>query len=258
MTAATKLALALALLLGSVAASAQSVTFDFTGRVADATYATANAPLIPDGNLVTGSFTFTYDPLMSNDSSNTSVFGTIGASSPDTWLAESAGFGPGNTLFSTTVQVVGFSTTYSTGDTGVSSSLIRGGAASIDPCGGNASGLAQGSGGIGGCENSGLGLVGTESWIFLNPAFGSVDTFSSDGLPDISDIRGGSGAFVYYTNGPTSDIFRASGVQYEITSVELAPGSVAFAPEIDASSAVSALTLLLGVLLVLPGRRTGH
>jgi hypothetical protein len=248
MNKTTKLAVALALILGSVGAGAQSVTFDFTGRVADATYATANAPLIPDGNLVTGSFTFTYDPLMTNNPNNTSVYGTIGDSSPAGWLAESAGFGPGTMLFSSTVQVVGFSTSYSTGDSGVSSSLIRGGSITgtfTNPCGGGNS-PPEDSGGIAGCEMSGSGLVGTDSWIFLNPT-GTV-AFSSDGLPNASDIRSGSGAFVYYTNGPTSDIFRASGVQYEITSVMLAP-------EIDPTSATSGLTLLLGGLLVLRGRR---
>jgi hypothetical protein len=244
-------AIALALVLGSAVASAQSVTFDFTGRVADATYATANAPLIPDGNLVTGSFTFTYDPLMSNNPNNTSIVGTIGASSPDGWLAESAGFGPGTMLFSSTVQVVGFSTSYSTGDTGVSSSLIRGGSTTdmLNSCGFRTDGASQESGGVVGCEMSGSGLVGTDSWISLLPTtFGSV-AFSSDGLPIASDIRGGAGEFVYYTNGPTS-IFAggASGVQYEITSVMLAP-------EIDATSAVSALTLLMGGLLVLRGGR---
>jgi hypothetical protein len=248
MNATTKLAVALALLLGSAVASAQSVTFDFTGRVADATYATANPPLIPDGNLVTGSFTFTYDPLIAG---NGVVFGTIGSSSPNGWLAENAGFGPGTVLFSSSVQVVGFSTSYSTGDTGVSSSLISGGSTTgtnLNPCGGN-SGIPQESGDVGGCEMSGSGPVGTDSWIFLNPAtFGSV-AFSSDGLPDASD-RGGSGEFVYYTQGPTSNIFAAgaSGVQYEITSIALAP-------EIDSTSAVSALTLLMGGLLVLRGRR---
>jgi hypothetical protein len=250
MNTSTKLAVAVALLLGPAMAGAQSITFDFTGRVADATYATANPPLIPDGNLVTGSFTFTYDPLMSG---NGSVFGTVGSTSPNGWLAENAGFGPGTFLFSSTVQVVGFSTSYSTSDSGVNSSLIRGGNTDpifTNPCGGN-SGLAQGSGGIGGCEMSGSGLVGNDSWIFLNPATLGTSVYSSDGLPDPSNIAGGSGEFVYYTNGATSDIFRngASGVQYEITSVMLAP-------EISATSAVGALTLLIGGLLVLRGRRT--
>jgi hypothetical protein len=251
MNTTTKLAVAFALLLGSAVASAQSVTFDFTGRVADATYATANPVGIPDGNLVTGSFTFTYDPLTTNNPNNTSVTGTIGASSPAGWLAESAGFGPGTMLFSSTVQVVGFSESYTTGDTGVSSSLIRGGSTTgmLNSCGFPTDGASQSSGGVVGCEMSGSGLVGTDSWVSLIPTTDGSVAFSSDGLPIASDIRGGAGEFVYYTNGPTS-IFAsgASGVQYEITSVMLAP-------EIDATSAVSALTLLMGGLLVLRGRR---
>jgi hypothetical protein len=247
----TKLAAALALLLGSAGAGAQSVTFDFTGRVADATYPTASASLIPDGNLVTGSFTFTYDPLMTNNPNNTSVTGTIGASSPAGWLAESAGFGPGTMLFSSTVQVVGFPASYSTGDAGVSSSLIRGGSTTdmLNSCGFPTDGASQESGGVVGCEMSGSGLVGSDSWVSLLPSTFGLVAFSSDGLPIASDIRGGSGEFVYYTNGPSS-IFAsgASGVQYEITSVMLAP-------EIDPTSMVSGLTLLLGGLLVLCGRR---
>jgi len=243
-------AIALVLLSGSVVANAQPVTFDFLGRVADATYATANPALIPDGTLVTGSFTFTYDPLMSG---NGTVSGTIGASSPQGWLATNPGVGPGSVLFSSTVQVVGFSTSYSTGDIGVGSSHIDGGFTTgipTNPCGGN-SGIPQQSGSVNGCEMSGSGLVGTDSWILLNPKSGTV-AFSSDGLPNISDIQSGSGEFVYYTNGPTSDIFGgASGVQYEINSITLAP-------EIDPTSTVSGLTLLLGGLLVLRGRRGCH
>jgi hypothetical protein len=264
MNTIAKLATTFALLSASLASNAQSigtqsVTFDFTGSIADATYADpTNAVLIPDGNLVTGSFTFTYAPLFSNNTTN--VFGTIGTSSPGGWLAESAGFGPGTMLFSSTVQVVGFSTSYSSGDTGVSSSLIRGGSTTGingNPCGGHDDGISQLAGGIGGCETSGSGLVGSESWITLNPDIFGSSAFSSDGLPDLSDTRGGSGEFMFYTNGPSSSIFGgASGIEFGINSIALAPGStLAFAPEIDASSAASGLTLLLGGLLVLRGRR---
>jgi hypothetical protein len=244
----TQCAIALTLLLGSMMTNAQSVTFDFTGRVADATYPDpSTAVIIPDGTLVTGSFTFTYDPLMSGTGS---VSGTIGSSSPQGWLATMPGVGPGYDLFSDTVQVVGFSTSYSTGNTGVGSSQISGGSTTglpTNPCGGF-SGFPQPSGSLNGCEMSGSGSVGTDSWIILAPKTGTVD-FLSNGLPNVSNIQFGSGEFVYYTHGPTSDIFAgASGVQYEITSITRAP-------EIDSNSAASGLTLLLGILVVLSGRR---
>jgi hypothetical protein len=250
MNTIANLAMALALLLGSVAANSQSVTFDFTGRVADATYADApTAVLIPDGTLVMGSFTFTYDPLISGDGT---VSGTIGSSSPQGWLATMPEVEPGFDLFSSTVQVVGFSTSYRSGNTGIGSSQIGGGSTTglpTNPCGGF-SGFGQPSGSLNGCEMSGAGSVGTDSWVILVPKPGTVD-FLSNGLPNISNIDFGSGEFVYYTRGPTSDIFGggASGVQYEITSMSLA------VPEIDSASAASGLTLLLGGLLVLRGRR---
>jgi hypothetical protein len=239
--------IAVAFLLISIESNADSVTFDFTGRVADATYATTNPLLIPDGNLVYGSFTFTYDPLTSGDGT---VSGTIGASSPQGWLATMPKSGPGSVLFSSTVQIAGFATSYSTNDAGIGSSQISGGfttSIGTNPCGGN-SGIPQQAGSVNGCEMSGSGPVGMDSWITLNPT-GAV-AFSSDGLPDLSDIAFGSGEFVYYTKGATSNIFSqgASGVQYEITSITQAP-------EINATSAASGLTLLLGGLLVLRGRR---
>jgi len=249
MNTMTQWAMALALLLGSVAANAQSVTLDFTGRVADATYQNpATAVLIPDGSLVTGSFTFSYEPLTSGGGT---VTGTIGSSSPQGWLATMPGVGPASLLFSSTVQVVGFSTSYSTGaiNTGFGSSQISGGSTTGLP--GNPGGGPgfENSGSLNGFEMNGSGSFGTLSWISLNPSGGAV-AFLSNGLPNISDISGSEGEFETYTNGPVSDIFHNGnyGVQYEITSLTVAP-------EIDPTSAFSGLTLLLGILVVLCGRR---
>jgi hypothetical protein len=229
-------------------ANAQSVTFEFTGRVADATYQDpATAVLIPDGTLVTGSFTLSYEPLVSGGT----VFGTIGSSSPQGWLATMPEVGPGSDLFSSTVQVVGFSTSYSTGaiNTGFGSSQISGGSTTGLP--GNPGGGPgfELSGSLNGFEMNGSGSFGTESWISLNPNAGTV-AFLSNGLPNISNISGSEGEFETYTNGPVSDIFHNGnyGVQYEITSLTVAP-------EIDPTSAASGLTLLLGILVVLCGRR---
>lgn len=239
---------ALALVLGSVAANAQSVTFDFSGRVADATYPDPSAVLIPDGTLVTGSFTFTYDPLLSGDGT---VSGTIGSSSPQGWAATMPGVGTGINLFSDTVQVVGFPTSYSTGaiNTGFGSSQISGGSTTGLP--GNPGGGpgSEPSGSLNGFEMNGSGLVGTESWITLGSNPGT-NAFLSNGLPDLANLHGSTGMFETYTDGPVSDIFArgASGVQYEITSI-------ARAPEIDPTSAASGLALLLGTLVVQFGRR---
>jgi hypothetical protein len=249
MNTITQWAMALAMLLGSLVANAQSATFDFTGRVADATYPDpSTAVIIPDGTLVTGSFTFTYSPLMSGTGT---VSGTIGSSSPQGWLATMPGVGPGYNLFSDTVQVVGFSTSYSTGaiNTGFGSSQISGGSTtglSGNPGGGPGS---ESSGSLNGFEMNGSGSFGTESWISLNPSSGTV-AFLNNGLPNIPDISGSFGMFETYTNGPVSDIFHNGnyGVQYEITSITRAP-------EIDPISAASGLTLLLGILVVLSARR---
>jgi hypothetical protein len=245
----TRSAVALALLLGSVAANAQSVTFDFSGRVVDATYPNpATATLIPDGTLVTGSFTFTYDPLMSG---NGTLSGTIGSPSPQGWSATNPGVGAGVDLFSSSVQVVGFSTSYSTGaiNTGSGSSSISGG--STTGLGGNPGGGPgfEPSLSLNGFEMNGSGLFGTESWITLASSPGT-NAFLSNGLPDLANLGGSFGEFETYTNGPVSDIFANgnSGVQYEITSITRAP-------EIDPTSAASGLTLFLGALVVLFGRR---
>jgi hypothetical protein len=147
--------------------------------------------------------------------------------------------------------VAGF-TSYSTGaiNTGSGSSQIGGGSATGLP--GNPGGGPgfESGGSLNGFEMNGSGSFGTESWISLNPSSGSV-AFLSNGLPNISDISGSEGMFETYTNGPVSDIFHNGnfGVQYEITSLTLAP-------EIDPTSAASGLTLLLGTLVVLRGRRT--
>jgi hypothetical protein len=248
MNTITRCAVAL-VLLGSVAANAQSVTFDFSGRVVDATYPDpSTAVLIPDGTLVNGSFTFTYDPL--NSGAGT-VSGTIGSSSPQGWSATIPEVGKGINLFSSTVQVVGFSTNYSTGaiNTGFGSSQISGGSTSGlngSPSGGPG---FEPSGSLNGFEMNGSGLFGTESWITLASHPGT-NAFQSNGLPDIANISGSFGMFETYTHGPVSDIFvnGNSGVQYEITSITRAP-------EIDPTSAASGLELLLGALLVLYGRR---
>jgi hypothetical protein len=246
----TRCAVALTSLLGSLAASAQSVTFDFTGVVADATYPNpSTALLIPDGTLVTGSFTFTYAPLISGGGT---VSGTIGSSSPQGWLATKPGVGTGVDLFSSTVQVVGFPTSYSTGaiNTGAGSSQISGGSTTGLP--GNPGGGPgfESSGSLNGFEMNGSGLVGTESWISLNSNAGT-NAFLSNGLPDLANLHGSYGMFETYTNGPVSDIFATgnSGVQFGITSITRAP-------EIDPNSAASGLTLLLGILVVMYGRRT--
>jgi hypothetical protein len=197
---------------------------------------------------VTGNFTFTYDPLISGPGT---VSGTIGSSSPQGWLATMPGVGAGVNLFSDTVQVVGFSTSYSTGaiNTGSGSSQVGGG--STSGLAGNPGGGPgfEASGSLNGFEMNGSGSFGTESWISLNSSPGSV-AFLSNGLPNISNISGSAGMFETYTNGPVSDIFHNGnfGVQYEITSLTLAP-------EIDPTSAASGLTLLLGALVVLRGRR---
>jgi hypothetical protein len=242
-------AVTLALLIGSVAANSQAVTFDFSGRVVDATYPDpSTAVLIPDGTVVTGSFTFTYAPLLSG---NGTVSGTIGASSPQGWSAIMPGVGAGTTLFSDTVQVIGYPTSYSTGalNIGVGSSEISGG--STSGLGGNPGGGPgfEPSGSLNGFEMNGSGLFGTESWITLASNSGT-NAFLSNGLPNVANLSGSFGMFETYTNGPVSDIFANgnSGVQYEITSITRAP-------EIDPTSASSGLTLLLGAMVVLFGRR---
>ena len=242
-------AVALALLSGAIAANAQSVTFDFSGRVADATYADpSTATIIPDGTIVTGSFTFTYAPLLAGTGT---LSGTIGASSPSGWTATNPGVGPGVELFSSTVQVVGFSTSYSTGaiNTGSGSSLISGGSTtglSGNPGGGPG---FEPAGSLNGFEVNGSGLTGTESWITLGSSPGT-NAFLSNGLPNLANLAGSFGEFETYTDGPVSDIFArgAFGVQYEITSITRAP-------EIDPTSAASGITLLLGALMILYGRR---
>jgi hypothetical protein len=88
-------------------------------------------------------------------------------------------------------------------------------------------------------------FVHSESFVVLQ----SSDAFSQGGLPTLT-----TGAGTKDTGGFAEDIFGFnSSVSYDITSLKLAPSVTA--PEVDPAHAASALTLVIGGLLVISGRR---
>lgn len=97
--------------------------------------------------------------------------------------------------------------------------------------------------------SAGEGHLWFESTITLQTPYGSPLPWDSNGLPvPTNTFDAGSGG--QFSDGTTAE--GGGVVEFQFTSISLPPAA---APEIDPADAASGLTLLLGSLLVLRGRR---
>jgi hypothetical protein len=219
----------LAALISSAAASAQEATYDFTGTVT-----ASNIGSIASGITVTGTYTINFGNA--DYSSDGYSDNGIGVSQP--WYRGVAGGVadpnhpvPTGAVFSSTVTA-GLVTFGGPLSTIGSFSTIKGG--------------------VGGNYNYwGDDIEYTSSSSFTESSFSLVDNttaaFTSDGLPVLNATSVGTGAISY---GTSLGAATTPELSYSIKSLTRAS-----APEIDPVSAASGLTLLLGGLAVLRGRR---
>jgi hypothetical protein len=224
MNTMSKWAAALALVSGPTVANADLVTYEFTGTV---TNAIGSYSGVAAGTTVTGTYTFTFDPLNQFPGFG-SVMGTIGSSS--SWLASITYLGPGTNLFSSTAQVGG-GPSYSTGalNFGFGGSEIAGNS-------GNQVGNLEGS------EVNGSGADGSASSVNL-VALAGQNAFLSSGLPSISNvsIASSSGIFKVYDITGTIPV---SEVDYTLTTLTQVPPLTLACPAATAQAGVPYSSML--------------
>jgi hypothetical protein len=187
MDAISKWVAALALLLGSMAANAQTVTYAFTGVVTSSAFANFTV-----GEYVTGTYTFNYD-------SADQVIGHVPGPTIGPWAIGSTGV-PYNPVLASVVKIGGF--TYSSSTTAPPS----------DP---DDSSIVTGNG------TSTLSAAEATPAFNLASFFTIVETdvtrlgpYTSAGLPvTLSASQSGYGGFIY----------GSSGLRYQITSLTVAP-----------------------------------
>lgn len=213
-----------------MAARADAVTYDFSGTVTSSDFSSVKI-----GTAISGTYTINLanaDPLDSDNG--------IGATP---WIRANLGgstYGapvPSGTVFSSTLAAGSFAYAGSTPSPYGSNSQVTGG---------------EGFYSAYDIEYTPISPLFTQSSFEINNTL----PFTSNGLPLFGAGATGNGAFffgTYVTTGP--GLPHDSGVQldYSITSFRQAPPTAA--PEINPASALGGLTLLLGSLAVLRGRR---
>jgi hypothetical protein len=214
-----------ALVVAPIAANAQAVTYDFTGTV---TQAIGMYSSVPVGATVTGTYTFSLSSAIPSE-----VFGSVGSSVFEVY-ANQINDGATPAVFSSTAKVNGFSF------------------ASLPP---NVSAYASHSSVANDPFSPSYYASETVCVTATNCSgsqFGASGAMTS-GLPALSPASLASGGVTgeFFSN--STPIPSSNQVAFKITSMVSAPTA---APEIDAASAASGLTLLLGGLLVLGGRRS--
>jgi hypothetical protein len=180
-------AVALALLLGSIAANAQTATYAFTGVVTS-----SRIPHLTVGEYVTGTYTFNYN------SADTTI-GNFSASLR-TWAIGSTGF-PYNPVFACSVNIGG-STVYLSSPTGFA----------IDP---DNSSIVTDNGNSSLSASESLPASDSSSFFaVVETDLAKLGGPSSNELPEtLSATQNGYGGF----------LVAAVGLRYEITSLTLAP-----------------------------------
>lgn len=184
-----------------------------------ATIADASGIFAGDAGNLTGSYSFNYsnaDPLLSA--------GAVGSTGG--WLSASAGAN----VFSTTAVFFAGQDIYSDGPP-----LSPGSQSLVEAVPGQFLAGNQQQADSSNFTLSALGVTSTGT------------PWSTGGIPVSSGGATASGGFEVVINGVTSQL------DYTVTSLKVVPTS---APEINPASSVSALTLLLGGLAVLNGRRS--
>jgi hypothetical protein len=224
--------LSVAAFTASAAVSAQQVTYDFTGTITSSDFGSITA-----GTTVTGTYTFNLGNADPNLSSN-NPGGQL-------WNREVAG----GTAYSSlnepaqTGSVVSSSVTVGTPTT---TTFVNSGLSAL----GNESGVLSSAAFYLAAVTD---YTSTSSYVTSNLSLIDVtDPFvGSTGLPVFGMNTVGTGEIEFVSNfTPGSSSFNERQLDYSITSL-----SRASAPEINPASAASGLTLLLGALAVLRGRR---
>jgi opacity protein-like surface antigen len=225
-----KVLVALAALTASVAASAQQATYDFTAIITSSDFG-----YVPVGETIRGSYTFNLgnaDYTSDGQSDN-----GVGYNQP--WY-----------------RAIGGDPTYPETKGPVFSSSITAGAFTFGGTPSLTGGYSRIFGGdypltYTASDHEITGTTTTDSLIVLQDA--SAPPFTLDGLPVLNPTTIGTGAFSFSTsvtgtNGQTRSY--GSDFDYSIKSLTLVS-----APEIDPASVAGGLTLLIGGLAVLRGRR---
>ena len=221
---------AAALAAAPIVTRADAVTYDFSGTVTSSDFSSAKV-----GAAITGTYTINLanaDPLDSDNGIGVTPWtrANLGGSAYGSPV-------PGGTVFSSTLATGSFDYAGSTPSPHGSNSQVTGG---------------EGFYSAYDIEYTAVSPFFTQSSFEIDNAL----PFTSNGLPLFGAGATGSGAFffgTYVTTGP--GLPHDSGVQldYSITSFRQAPPTAA--PEINPASALGGLTLLLGALAVLRGRR---
>lgn len=206
-----------ALVMSAMAANAQVVDYQFTGTITS-----SNIGSVADGATITGTLIFN---LANSDLSSDGLsFGAI--SNTGNWMRGTEGAMP---VFSETASSGAFSFSDALPTSFLNSSQITGGNGALPPDG--------------------------YFYSASNTQFTSARSFTDSDLfllgPSAPFTLGGLPMFTGSTLG-TGDIGYSSGQQISYTITSLKP---TVAPEIDADSALGALSLVIGGMLVLRGRR---
>jgi hypothetical protein len=213
-------------------ANSQAVTYDFTG-VVTSTYGIYNVA----GSTITG--TYVFDTSVVSPES----FGTVGDTTTQ-WEVHNSG---GAAYGSPTPSSLVFGLTLAAGSVSYNSTT---------PSTSGIGDLIQGYNDAGFSAPNHLYLANVQyfsdssyvqSYVNLSGGTGINAPFNSNGLPVLANAAYATGEVDSNANGTVNGM-----LLYNITSLTPAPTS---APEMDPASAASGLTLLLGGLMVLRGRR---
>jgi hypothetical protein len=227
--------LGLGLTLAALTASAQEQTYDFTGTVTDSSVNSVVAGMTVSG---------TYTVNIANTDTSAFDGNDEGAIGPGPWLRATDGGAfyhntpvPTGTVFSSTVTV-GFATYGNAAPSALgSASEVRGGTNVGNFYGADDTEFTSPSSFV-------------ESELFINDT--AKAPFALTGLPLFGATSSGTGSLLFASNATDTDGFSYTSTQidYSLTSF-----TVQKAPEIGAAGMASGLTLLLGGLVVLCGRR---
>jgi hypothetical protein len=213
-----------------MAARADAVTYDFSGTVTSSDFSSVKM-----GTAITGTYTINLANANPADSDNS--IGTTPWTRANLGGSAYGGPVPSGTVFSSSLSAGSFAYTGSAPSPSGSFSQVTGG---------------EGFYSAFDIEHTAI------SPFFTQSSFEIANTlpFTSNGLPLFGAGATGNGAFffgTYVTTGP--GLPHDSGMQLDYSITSFRQARPAAAPEIDPASALGGLTLLLGCLAVLRGRR---
>ncbi len=232
------------MILGPLAATAQEYRLDFSGTVTGATGVYAGA-----GSTISGTYTIDFA------AANAAAIGTVGDLNNAWSRVECSGAFCLSPVPAPDALV--FSTEFSTGSVSYSDR-------SVSVFGSQSQVLGYNVPLVNGVPNTWQGSdysylnpgLAVFSYVLLYGGTGAGAPFDTNGLPLLSNIKVNSfthfSQFNYIAERDMNTGATLGTLGYNITSISVEPTS---APEIDPASAASALTLLLGGLMVLRGKK---